>query len=187
MLQKATPFGIWCGHRTISTSKYLAYLTGPRKASGGDESWWTVSAARCGVMPLGLFHGECFRSVPVARESRAGSRRAWRPLRGLRSGRVAPAECGSGGRLRHRPAGWPRGPRRSSRPGVARHRWGVVSRGLTPLCGVTYRVRPRARPWQVCGPTRAGARDAVDGQAVTGRHRTAGAAHSVAGPCRDAP
>lgn len=55
------------------------------------------------------------------------------------------------------------------------------------LSGVTDRVRPRARPWRVCVPTRAGAREAVDGPAVTGRHRPGGAAHVVAGPCRGAP
>ena len=116
---------------------------------------------------------------------RAGSRRAPRPLRGLRSARVALAGCGSAVRLRRRLAGWPRGLRRSSWRGVGGHLG--VGRVASPPSVITVRGCPRPRPRRVCVPTRAGAREAVDGRAVTGRHRAGGAAHGVAGSCRGAP
>jgi hypothetical protein len=108
-------------------------------------------------MLLRPFHGLCFRLVAGVRGCRAGSRRASRPLRDLRSARVALARCGSSVRLRRRLAGWPRGLRRSSWRGVCGHR----SRGLTPFprsrsvvvhvhvhdLRASRRAQARARPW----------------------------------------
>jgi hypothetical protein len=50
-------------------------------------------------MRLVSFHGWFLRSVPGGPTARAGSRRAWRPLRGLRSAPVVLAVSGSAGRL----------------------------------------------------------------------------------------
>jgi hypothetical protein len=49
----------------------------------------------------------------------------------------------------------------------------------SPPSVMTDRDCPRPRRRR-CVPTRAGARETVDGRAVTGRHRAGGAAHRVA-------
>ena len=107
-------------------------------------------------MPPGSFHRCCFRSVAVVRECRAGSRRAWRLLPGLRSVPGIRARLGSAAHRPRRLAGWLPVPRRSGQVAVRRRDVPCLSHRSS------HRLRTR-----VYVQTRARGRDGTTGGTIT--------------------